>query len=142
QARVVQEQPEGPGNVTRAWLGLFGGGFGVNADAVVGEGHVRDVGRPTGHVTLHTVVVGALAQPAFLLHRTPLPLVTAHTDGPVVLDALVRPREGVRVVTGRAGEGPGFLVAAAQVHLLHVTDHRHRLVIHFQPVVLPEVLQR
>src|SRR5207237_366849 len=70
----------------------------VNANAVVGEGEVRDLGGRGGHVTDDAVVARAFPAEPGLAHGAALWLVTVQADRPVVALAFLWRRLVVGVV--------------------------------------------
>ena len=114
----------------------------VNGDAVVGESQMRDVGGRTRHVALHAIVGRTFPLAPVRVHGAGSRFVTLQTDRVIICGTVLGRRLAVRVVTSQAGKRARLPVAAAQVHLLDVADHRHRRVRRFERVILAEVLER
>src|SRR5262245_43214588 len=95
----------------------------VNADAMVIERQVRDIQGALRHVAAGAVIVPLTANLRIRLAR--VVGVTFLAFGAVIVDALLRVREAVRVVAGGAGERARFLITLALVQLLDVAGGRH-----------------
>jgi hypothetical protein len=113
----------------------------VDADAVMREGQMHDVGGRGRHVAVDTAVPRAFLRAPRRAHGATLGRVTGLANGVVMLLALGRGRLVVRVVAGSAGKRLCGLVAAAEMHLLDMADNRHGPIAPAELVAQKEILQ-